>query len=77
MSGPLRITMKLTELDDPILYAALLAIPKGVRRVARLRALAHDALLLQGREPALTSSAPTPGADEILCQAGNELFDNQ
>lgn len=41
----LRVTLELSRSDDPELFAALAALDKGRRRVARLRTLAHDGLV--------------------------------
>ncbi|RZI56900.1 MAG: hypothetical protein EOP37_22490 [Rubrivivax sp.] len=40
----LRVTLEFRRSDDPQLFDALTALPKGRRRVARLRTLAHDGL---------------------------------
>ena len=41
----IRVTLDLRRSDDPALFEALASLPKGRRRIARLRVLAHDGLL--------------------------------
>lgn len=41
----LRVTLEFSRSDDPMLFDELSRLPKGRRRVARLRTLAHDGLL--------------------------------
>ncbi|WP_431261883.1 hypothetical protein ACQ859_16635 [Roseateles chitinivorans] len=57
--GRVRVTLELSRSDDPLLFDALAGLPKGRRRVARLRTLAHDGLLATG--PA-TGPATDPAA---------------
>jgi hypothetical protein len=40
----IRVTLDLRRSDDPVLFDALALLPKGRRRIARLRVLAHDGL---------------------------------
>ena len=41
----IRVTLDLRRSDDPALFEALASLPKGRRRLARLRVLAHDGLI--------------------------------
>jgi hypothetical protein len=50
----IRVTLDLRRSDDPGLFEALASLPKGRRRIARLRVLAHDGLLAS---EVLTASA--------------------
>jgi len=63
----LRVTLEFRRSDDPQLFDALMALPKGRRRVARLRTLAHDGL----RGPAILASP----ADLVVdaCGGGRSL----
>ncbi|WP_431257581.1 hypothetical protein ACQ86G_23585 [Roseateles chitinivorans] len=57
--GRVRVTLELSRSDDPLLFDALAGLPKGRRRVARLRTLAHDGLLATG--PATGPAARSAG----------------
>lgn len=55
----LRVTLELNRSDDPMLFDALIVLGKGRRRVARLRTLAHDGLMMtQPREPPRSQWGP-------------------
>jgi len=62
----IRVTLELSRSDDPLLFDALLQLKKGRRRVARLRTLAHDGLLV---------ALPVPSAPAVQTpvQAGTDL----
>jgi hypothetical protein len=55
----IRITLEFSRSDDPRLFQALAALPKGRRRVALLRTLAHDGLA----QAQTTRRADVPGRD--------------
>ena len=57
--GRVRVTLEFSRSDDPLLFDALAGLPKGRRRVARLRTLAHDGLLAAG--PAAGPAARSAG----------------
>ena len=62
--GRVRVTLEFSRSDDPALFDALVSLPKGRRRVARVRTLAHDGLLAEraGTRPVL-ALAKTEGSD--------------
>lgn len=65
------MTLDLRRSDDPVLFEALASLPKGRRRIARLRVLAHDGLLApevmaSGVSTRFASSAPKEADDAAL-----------
>ncbi len=75
----IRLVFELARADHPRLYDDLIQFHKGVKRVNRLRVLAHDGLLLQSglligasREP--FSQYATSDAQEGSGEITNELF---
>ncbi|RUP35433.1 MAG: hypothetical protein EKK45_01065 [Curvibacter sp.] len=65
----IKLTIEFRRGDDPPLFDELAAIPKGRRRIARLRTLAHDGLIAHA---ALSSGAFKKESLADSCEHGDE-----
>lgn len=75
MSATIRINLQLQRADNPRLYDELASLPKGPRRVSRLRTLAYAGLLTQGATLApATMASPVPMDDAGAAEAVDQLF---
>ena len=60
MSEVLRMSLELARDEDSALYDELAALPKGRKRLNRLRTLAHIGLRLSGAPAAASTTLPPP-----------------
>ena len=83
---PVRLLFEMTRDDNPRLYDDLIRFNKGTKRVNRLRFLAHEGLLAQGRvvEPdgcglptvAIASSSLAASVNAASAHQTNHAFDS-
>lgn len=77
--APIRLVFELTRADHPRLFDDLIRLPKGTKRINRLRVLAYDGLLIQIGQLVAVGPAPQPrvaagDAEEGTGDVTNTMF---